>query len=85
MLDVRKQNEWEEGHIEGAMHIFVAHLMDKLSQIPKEKPTVVHCSAGFRSGLAASILLRAGYSDLYNVAGGINAWISSGLPIVRGK
>jgi hydroxyacylglutathione hydrolase len=85
VLDVRKQKEWEAGHIEGAMHIFVGQLMDKLSQIPKEKPTVVHCSAGFRSGLAASILLRAGYSDLYNVAGGINAWISSGLPIVRGK
>jgi hydroxyacylglutathione hydrolase len=84
VLDVRKQKEWEEGHIEGAMHIFVGHLMDQLSQIPKEKATVVHCSAGFRSGLAASILLRAGYSDLYNVAGGINAWISSGLPIVRG-
>jgi hydroxyacylglutathione hydrolase len=84
VLDVRKQKEWEEGHIERAMHIFVGHLMDKLSQIPKEKPTVVHCSAGYRSGLAASILLRAGYSDLYNVAGGINAWISSGLPIIRG-
>ena len=84
VLDVRKQKEWEEGHIEGAVHIFVGHLIDKLSQIPKEKPTVVHCSAGYRSGLAASILLRAGYSDVYNVAGGINAWISSGLPIIRG-
>jgi hydroxyacylglutathione hydrolase len=84
VLDVRKQKEWEEGHIEGAMHIFVGHLMDKLSQIPKEKPTGVHCSAGYRSGLASSILLRAGYSDVYNVAGGINAWISSGLPIIRG-
>jgi len=84
VLDVRKQKEWEEGHIEGATHIFVGHLIDKLSQIPKEKPTAVHCSAGYRSGLAASILLRADYSDVYNVAGGINAWISSGLPIIRG-
>ena len=84
VLDVRKQNEWEEGHIKEAMNIFVGHLIDKLSQIPKEKPTVVHCSAGYRSGLAASILLRAGYSDVYNVVGGINAWISSGLPIIRG-
>ena len=84
VLDVRKQKEWEAGHIEGAMHIFVGQLMDKLSQIPKEKPTVVHCSAGYRSGLAASILLRAGYVKVYNVAGGINAWISSGLPIIQG-
>jgi len=83
-LDVRKQNEWDTGYIEGAVHIFVGHLIDKLSQIPKEKPTVVHCSAGYRSGLAASIILRAGYTDVYNVAGGINAWISSGLPIIRG-
>jgi hydroxyacylglutathione hydrolase len=35
VLDVRKQKEWEGGHIEGAMHIFVGQLMDKLSQIPK--------------------------------------------------
>lgn len=75
VLDVRKQNEWDAGHIERAIHIFVGHLMDKLSQIPKEKSTVVHCSAGYRSGLAASILLRAGYTDVYNVPGGMNAWL----------
>jgi hydroxyacylglutathione hydrolase len=85
VLDVRKQNEWDAGHIEGAVHIFVGHLIDKLSQIPKEKPIVVHCSAGYRSGLASSILLRAGYSEIYNVAGGISAWISSGLPVVKGQ
>ena len=84
VLDVRRQKEWEAGHIEGAIHIFVGHLMEKLSQIPKEKPTVVHCSAGYRSGLAASLLLRAGYNEVYNVAGGIDAWLASGLPIVRG-
>ena len=37
-----------------AIHIFVSHLMDKLTQIPKGKPTVAHCSVGYRSGLAAS-------------------------------
>ena len=84
VLDVRKQNEWDAGHIEGAVHIFVGHLVDKISQIPREKATVVHCSAGYRSGLAASILLRAGYVKVYNVAGGINVWISSGLPIMQG-
>jgi hydroxyacylglutathione hydrolase len=83
VLDVRKQNEWDAGYIEGAVHIFVGHLMEKISQIPKEKPIVVHCSAGYRSGLAASILLRAGYTEIYNVAGGIDAWLSSGLPIVK--
>jgi hydroxyacylglutathione hydrolase len=85
VLDVRKQSEWDAGHIEGTVHIFVGHLMEKISQIPKGKPTVVHCSAGYRSGLAASILLRAGYTDVYNIAGGINAWLSSGLPVVRGN
>jgi hydroxyacylglutathione hydrolase len=84
LLDVRGQKEWEAGHIEEAIHIFVGHLIDKLSQIPKEKPTVVHCSAGYRSGLAASLLLRAGYTEVYNVAGGIDGWLASGLPIIRG-
>ena len=84
VLDTRKNEEWESGHIEGAVNIFVGHLAERLSEIPKDKSTIVYCSAGYRSGLAASILLRAGYTEVYNVVGGITAWLSLGLPIIQG-
>ena len=84
VLDTRRQEEWEEGHIEGAVHIFVGHLEQRSNEIPRGKPTVVYCSAGYRSGLASSILLRTGQRKVYNVAGGINAWLSSGLNTVTG-
>jgi hydroxyacylglutathione hydrolase len=84
VLDTRRQEEWEEGHIEGAVHIFVGHLEQRSNEIPKGKPTAVYCSAGYRSGLASSILLRGGQRKVYNVAGGINAWLSSGLNTVKG-
>jgi hydroxyacylglutathione hydrolase len=83
VLDTRGQEEWESGHIEGALHIYVGHLEQRLSEVPRDKPVAVYCKTGHRAGLSASILLRAGYPKVYNVPGSITAWVAAGFPIVK--
>ena len=83
ILDTRGQEEWESGHIEGALHIYVGHLEQRLSEVPRGKPVAVYCETGHRAGLSASILLRAGYPKVYNVPGSITAWVAAGYPIVK--
>lgn len=84
ILDVRGQDEWDSGHIEGALHIYVGHLEERLSEVPGDEPVAVICNVGHRAGLAASILLRAGISQVYNVLGGMKAWGAAGYPVTRG-
>jgi hydroxyacylglutathione hydrolase len=82
VLDVRKEREWEAGHIAGSKHIFIGELAKRLAEIPAGKPVVVLCSIGVRAGMAASILLRAGFPEVYNVPGSITAWRQAGYPLV---
>jgi hydroxyacylglutathione hydrolase len=84
VLDTREQDEWESGHIEGALHIYVGHLEERLAEVPGDKPVAVICTVGHRAGLGASILLRAGYKDVYNVLGSVRAWVAAGFPTVTG-
>lgn len=79
IVDVRGQDEWERGHIPGSRHIYVGHIEKRLHEIPRDKPVAVMCSVGHRSGIAAGILLRAGYEDIYSVPGGITAWRQAGF------
>jgi len=82
VLDARGQDEWESGHIKGALHIYVGHLEQSLAEVPKDKPVAVICNVGHRAGLGASILLRAGYQQVYNVLGSVKAWKAAGFPTV---
>jgi hydroxyacylglutathione hydrolase len=81
LLDVRDEYEWDEKHIPGAIHQYVGYLEEKLPLLPKDSEIVVHCNVGHRSGLAASILKRNGYSNVHNMLGGITAWENLGLPL----
>jgi hydroxyacylglutathione hydrolase len=83
VLDTRGEEEWRSGHIEGALHIYVGHLEQRLTEVPRDKPVAVYCETGHRAGLSASILLRAGYSKVYNVPGSVTAWLAAGYPISR--
>jgi rhodanese-related sulfurtransferase len=58
-LDVRRQDEWEGGHLDGALHLPLHELSENLAEIP-QGTVWVHCAAGFRAGIAASLLERAG-------------------------
>jgi hydroxyacylglutathione hydrolase len=81
VLDTRGQDEWDSGHLEGAVHIYVGHLQERLHEVPSDKPIAVICNVGHRAGLGASILLRAEYKNVYNVLGSVKAWVAAGFPV----
>lgn len=83
VVDVRNGAEWQEGHIAGAVHIPLGYLTDRLSEVPADKPVVIHCQAGARSAIAASVLRRAGRERVINLTGGMDAWTDAGLPVVQ--
>lgn len=84
ILDVRDDHEWSAGHIPGARHVYVGELEKRVGELPRERALVVHCSVGNRSGLAASILHRHGFSEVKNLLGGFKAWKAVGLPTEGG-
>jgi hydroxyacylglutathione hydrolase len=81
ILDDRSEREWNEGHVKGALHMYVGHIKDRLADIPKDKPVATFCNVGHRAGLGASILLREGCREVYNVLGSMTAWKAAGYPI----
>jgi hydroxyacylglutathione hydrolase len=83
VLDVREEDEWDEGHLEGAMRIYVGHLDERLDEIPRDKEIAVMCTVGHRGSLAASILLRADFGGVYNVLGGFEAWKNAGYAVTK--
>ena len=85
VLDVRDTREWEAGHIRGAKHIYVGQLKNEANQLPQDMPLVTQCTVGNRAGLAASILKKMGFSNVYNLLGGIRAWQNRGYPVEGGK
>ena len=80
VLDVRELSEWRDGHIPGALHIPGAQLPDRLTEVPSG-PVAVVCGSGYRSAIAASVLLREGREDVAQVPGGMDAYRATGLPI----
>jgi sulfur dioxygenase len=82
VLDVRSGEEFvgELGHLEGSHLIPLDELRDRLSEIPSDRPVVTVCQSGKRSGMAAQILLQAGYDRVANVPGGLIHWSRLALP-----
>lgn len=80
LVDVRNANEWAGGHIDGARHITLGYLPDRLAEIPRTKPIVVQCAAGARSSIGASILKARGVEQVINLVGGMGEWLKAGLP-----
>ena len=82
VVDVRQPAEWAGGHIDGATFATGAELPDRLGELP-DGPIVVVCGSGYRSAVMGSWLRAGGRNDVTNVAGGMSAWRSAGLPITR--
>jgi hydroxyacylglutathione hydrolase len=81
LLDVREPMEWkEEGVVDGAELVFFGDLPSKTGNLPRNKPIIVTCSVGNRSSVAASILERAGFKEVFNMLGGMTAWTNLGYP-----
>ncbi len=81
VLDVRSDAEWANGHIKEAIHIYVGDLEKRTSEVSNEKPVACICSTGLRASLAASIMKRSGFNEVYNVLGGITAWRAKDYPL----
>ena len=69
IIDARERNEYEDGHIKGALNIPLSEFREKLSQIPKDKPVYVHCLSGQRSYNMVRALENLGYNNVYNISG----------------
>jgi len=80
VLDVRREGEFQAGHIEGADWHPLDRFKAALPDISKDSPVAVHCKSGYRSLVAVSLLQRAGYHNVVDVAGGFDAWVGAGLP-----
>jgi glyoxylase-like metal-dependent hydrolase (beta-lactamase superfamily II)/rhodanese-related sulfurtransferase len=82
VLDVRREPEWDAGHIEGAAWWPLDNFRVSPPEIDHEMALAVHCKGGYRSMIAASLLQRAGFRRVLNVEGGFDAWQQSKLPSV---
>lgn len=82
ILDVRTLDEFNQGHLEDAVHIPVSELEDRLDELPQDKPIIVYCKSGVRSNTAANILVDNGFTMVFDMGGGILDWIDKGYPVV---
>ncbi|GIU95506.1 MAG: molybdopterin biosynthesis protein MoeB [Gaiellaceae bacterium] len=82
-VDVREPDEWEEGHIPGAVYVSRGRLESRIEGLipDKTRPLVVYCSVGARSAFATKVLEEMGYTDVVNLAGGFSDWKRNGFEI----
>jgi hydroxyacylglutathione hydrolase len=83
VVDVRERGEWEAGHIAGATHIPLGQLTDRVAELDRDRPLVLHCQSGGRSSIAASVLRAQGFTNVVNLSDGFAGWQRRGLPIER--
>jgi rhodanese-related sulfurtransferase len=81
LVDVREPSETARGTAAGALSIPLGELVDRSEALRKNQPVIVTCGVGERSTSAASILEREGFTSIANLAGGMDAWRSAGLPV----
>jgi rhodanese-related sulfurtransferase len=80
LLDVREYEEWDAGHVPGAVHIPLGELGARYTELDRNRPLYVICRSGHRSAHAAHALAGAGW-DASNVADGMMGWQAAGLPM----
>jgi hydroxyacylglutathione hydrolase len=81
VLDVRREPEWQTGHLEGAVWWPLDNFKVSPPEIDRDAPIAVHCKSGYRSMIACSLLQRAGFKNITNVIGGFDAWQQAKLPV----
>jgi len=80
VVDVRRQAEWNQGHIAGALLLPLDQIGKRAAPLDPQKLTAVHCKSGYRSAIACSLLEARGFQKVMNVLGGYDAWVGAGLP-----
>ena len=85
MLDVRRESEWQAGHIESAHWHALDDFPRALPELDRDAPIAVHCKGGYRSIIAASLLRRAGFRNVTDVLGGYDGWVAESKVTVTAK
>lgn len=85
ILDVRTPEEYAGGHIARAVNLdyYAQTFQDELGKLDREKTYLVYCRTAHRSGIAVEIMAKLGFGEVYNLEGGIVAWVAAGLPTVK--
>lgn len=83
VLDVRSPQEFSRGHVPGAQHIFLPHLVEQLSELDRACTIATYCGSGYRASIAASLLQKHGFDSVVNIPGSWSAWRSQDYPIER--
>ena len=83
---MREAEEFAGGHMPDAINIPVGKLAERVAELEKfkDKPVIVCCAAGMRSSKACGELKKHGFDKLYNLVGGVDAWVGAGYPIKKG-
>lgn len=80
VLDVREQDEWDAGHIEGALHLPMSQLVDRVAELPGDRRIACVCRSGNRSARVTAWLIANGV-DALNLDGGMQRWVAAGRPV----
>lgn len=83
-IDVRTPREREQKRIAASVSAPLNHLAEQIPMLPKDRQLLVYCAGGYRSSIGASMLERAGFADVSEIAGGIAAWEAASLPVLMG-
>lgn len=86
ILDVRTPAEFAEARLDGSIMVDynAADFRDRVDELAKDVPYVMYCRSGNRSAGAREIMRELGFTEVYEIGGGINDWVRSGLPVVSG-
>jgi len=84
LLDVRTVEEWNQGHIDGAILIPLDEISSRIDEVPSDQDVLIICRSGNRSTEARNLLRSSGLKRTTSISGGINDWIAKGLPVVTG-
>lgn len=85
IVDVRENDEWNAGHIAGAIHIPLGDISSRIAELTKyqNQPVITQCRSGARSAKAADILIKSGFNNVHNMDGGITAWQKADLKTIQ--
>ncbi len=83
IVDVREPWEYQQGHIPGAKLLPVGSVFSRKDELPKDKEIIFTCAVGQRSALACEIAASFGFTRIYNLEGGTEAWAKAGLPLEK--
>jgi rhodanese-related sulfurtransferase/glyoxylase-like metal-dependent hydrolase (beta-lactamase superfamily II) len=84
VLDIRTAREWSAKHLIDSINLPLAHLQERIEEVPRTRRLAVHCAGGYRSSIAVSILGQYGITNVIELAGGIAAWEAARFPVATG-